>query len=142
MGSVEIPMSNITEAVLTLDNRVLSEAIEQLRSPGQFADTLNSSSAASRLIEALLKLYLQQFQRRVERFQDANFKVDTNGFRKVLPVDVRHGLVTIVHTENLLLDLPPLFVRLNGVRFILKLTYHLSELSLSGFANLPYQSLS
>src|SRR5437016_10601848 len=70
-GSVEIPMSNITEAALTLDNRVLTEAIEQLKSPQQFTDMLNSSSAASQLIETLSKLYLAQFEQRVERFQDA-----------------------------------------------------------------------
>jgi len=71
-GSVEVPMSNITEAALTLDNRALSEAIEPLKVPGQFTDLLNSSSAASRLIETLSKLYLQQFQQRVEHFQDTN----------------------------------------------------------------------
>src|SRR5258706_16330468 len=71
-GSVEIPMSNITEAALKLDNRVLTEAIEQLKSPQQFTDMLKISSAASQLIETLSKLYLQQFQQRVERFQDAN----------------------------------------------------------------------
>ena len=77
-GSVEIPMSNITEAVLTLDNRVLSEAIEQLKVPGQFTDMLNSSSAASQLIETLSKLYLQQFQQRVELFQDTNDPLKLN----------------------------------------------------------------
>ena len=61
-GCVEIPMSNIAEAALNLDNRALTEAIEQLKSPEQFTDMLNSSSAASQLIEALCRLYLQQFQ--------------------------------------------------------------------------------
>ena len=80
-GSVEIPMSNIAEAALNLDNRALTEAIEQLKSPEQFTDMLNSSSAASQLIEALSKLYLQQFQRRVERFQDSNDPAEVERLR-------------------------------------------------------------
>jgi predicted regulator of amino acid metabolism with ACT domain len=81
-GCVEIPMSNIAEAALTLDNRALTEAIEQLRSPEQFTDMLNSLSAASQLIEALSKLYLQQFQRRVERFQDSNDPAEVERLRQ------------------------------------------------------------
>jgi hypothetical protein len=81
-GSVEIPMNNITEAARTLDNRILSEAIEQLKSPGQFTDILNSSSAASQLIETLSKLCLQRFQRRVERFQHANDPVEAERLRR------------------------------------------------------------
>src|SRR2546422_6998723 len=54
-GSLEIPMSNITEAALTLENWVLTEAVEQLKSAEQFTDMLNSSCAAGKLIEALSK---------------------------------------------------------------------------------------
>ena len=43
---------------------------------------LNSSSAASQLIEALSKLYLQQFQRRVERFQDSNDPAEVERLRR------------------------------------------------------------
>ena len=87
-GSVEIPMSNITEAALTLDNRALSEAIEQLKSPEQFTDMLNSSSAASQLIEALCRLYLQQFQGRVERFQDSNDPAEVERLRREISRDL------------------------------------------------------
>jgi len=87
-GSVEIPMSNITEAALKLDNRVLTEAIEQLKSPQQFTDMLNSSSAASQLIETLSKLYLQQFQQRVERFQDANDPAEIERLRREISQDL------------------------------------------------------
>jgi len=80
-GCVEIPMSNIAEAALNLDNRALTEAIEQLKSPEQFTDMLNSSSAASQLIEALCRLYLQQFQGRVERFQDSNDPAEVERLR-------------------------------------------------------------
>ncbi len=80
-GCVEIPMSNIAEAALNLDNRALTEAIEQLKSAEQFTDMLNSSSAASQLIEALCRLYLQQFQQRVERFQDSNDPAEVERLR-------------------------------------------------------------
>ena len=42
--SVEIPMSNILEAVNALDNRMLSEALEQLKTPENVTDFLTSSS--------------------------------------------------------------------------------------------------
>jgi hypothetical protein len=81
-GSLEIPMANITEAARVLDNRVLREAVEQLKSPGQFTDMLTRSSAAGQLIEALSKLYLQQFQRRVERYQDASDPTEAERLRR------------------------------------------------------------
>jgi hypothetical protein len=80
-GSVEIPMSNIIEAVSTLDNRVLAEAVEQLKSPEQFTDMLNKSSAADQLIEALSRLNLQQFQRRVERYQESSDPAEVERLR-------------------------------------------------------------
>ena len=80
-GCVEIPLSNIAEAALNLDNRALTEAIEQLKSPEQFTDMLNSSAAASQLIEALSRLYLQQFQQRMERFQDSNDPAEVERLR-------------------------------------------------------------
>jgi len=71
-GSVEVPMGNITQAAKRLGNRALTEAVEQLRSPGQFTDMLSMSSAAGQLIEALHDLYLEQFQQRVQRYQDSD----------------------------------------------------------------------
>ena|SRR5438034_8099317 len=38
-------VGNIIEAASTLDSRVLAEAVEQLKSPEQFTDMLNKSSA-------------------------------------------------------------------------------------------------
>jgi hypothetical protein len=70
-GSLEIPMSNITDAVRKLDDQVLAEAVTQLKTPEHFTDLLNTSSAAKQLIEALSKTHLQQFQHKVERYQDS-----------------------------------------------------------------------
>ncbi len=80
-GSVEIPMGNITEAVQMLGNRALAEAVEQLKSPDQFAGMLSSSSAASQLIEQLSKLHLRQFQRTVERYQDSSDPAEVEQLR-------------------------------------------------------------
>ena len=81
-GSLAVPMANIAEAARTLDNRVLREAVEQLKSPEQFTDMLTRSSAAGQLIEALSTLYLQQFERRVERYQDASDPVEAERLRR------------------------------------------------------------
>ena len=80
-GSVEIPMGNIIEAASTLDSRVLGEAVEQLKSPEQFTDMLNKSSAADQLIEALSRLNLQQFQRSVERYQESSDPAEVERLR-------------------------------------------------------------
>jgi hypothetical protein len=85
-GSLEIPMGNITEAAKALDNRVLREAVEQLKSPEQFPEQftamLTRSCAAGQLIEALSKLYLQQFQRRVERYQEESDPAEAERLRR------------------------------------------------------------
>src|SRR5580700_202814 len=70
-GSVEIPMANIIEAVQGLDVRALTQAVQELKSPEAFTSMLGSSSAAQ-LIDALAKLYLKQFQHRVDRYQESN----------------------------------------------------------------------
>lgn len=70
-GSVEIPMNQITEAVSSLGNKSLTEALEQLKTPVQFTDMLSRSSAAAQLIEALCRLHLEHFERRVLRFQES-----------------------------------------------------------------------
>jgi hypothetical protein len=71
-GSVEVPMANITQAAKRLGNLSLSAAVEQLRSPDQFTGMLSMSSAAGQLIEALHGLYLEQFQERVQRYQNSH----------------------------------------------------------------------
>lgn len=81
-GSLAVPMANIAEAARTLDNRVLREAVEQLKSPEQFTDMLTRSSAAGQLIEVLYKLYLRQFERRVERYQDASDPTEAERLRR------------------------------------------------------------
>lgn len=68
-GSIEIPISNLAEAVKTLDNQALTEAVAQLKSPESFAEVLTGSSAAGRLIDALANLERKQFDERVERYQ-------------------------------------------------------------------------
>ena len=80
-GSIEIPMGSITEVVQTLGNRALAEAVEELKSPDQFAGMLSSSSAAGQLIEELAKLHLRQFQRRVERYQDSSDPAEVEQLR-------------------------------------------------------------
>ena len=80
-GSIEIPMGNITEAVQILGNQPLAEAVEELKSPDQFAGMLSSSSAAGQLIEELAKLHLRQFQRRVERYQDSSDPAEVEQLR-------------------------------------------------------------
>jgi hypothetical protein len=80
-GSVEIPMANIIEAVQGLDVRALTEAVQELKSPEAFTSMLGSSSAAQ-LIDALAKLYLQQFQRRVDRYQESNDPAEAKRLRQ------------------------------------------------------------
>jgi DNA-binding MurR/RpiR family transcriptional regulator len=80
-GSVEIPMSNVTEAAKTLDNRQLAEAVAQLKSAEEFATVLGMSSAVGQLIEALSGLYLRQFEDRVERFQASTDPNETEHLR-------------------------------------------------------------
>jgi len=80
--SLAVPMANIAEAARTLDNRVLRDAVEQLKSPEQFTDMLTRSSAAGQLIEALYKLYLRQFERRVERYQDNSDPTEAERLRR------------------------------------------------------------
>lgn len=76
-------MSNITDAVRRLDDQVLAEAVSQLKKPEHFTDLLNTLSAAKQLIEALSKAHLQEFQRKVERYQDstgpANVELNDSG---------------------------------------------------------------
>jgi hypothetical protein len=70
--AVEIPIGNIAEAVKTIGNGALADAVRQLRPPEDFAAVLDGSSAAGRLIETLADIYHRQFRRMVERFQDSN----------------------------------------------------------------------
>jgi hypothetical protein len=80
-GSLEIPMSNITDAVGRLDDQVLAEAVTQLKTPEHFTDLLDTSSAAKQLIEALSRSHLQQFQSKVERFQDSTDPAEVERLR-------------------------------------------------------------
>src|SRR3982750_597080 len=52
-GSIEIPMSNIMEAVQALDNRTFTEAVTQLKIPEHLTNLLSHSSAAKQFIETL-----------------------------------------------------------------------------------------
>ncbi len=81
-GSITVPMSNITEAVQTLDNRVLTEAVQQLKTQESLTGILNHSSAAKQLIEALARVRLQQFERKVEQFQESDDSAETERLRR------------------------------------------------------------
>ena len=87
-GSVEVPMGNITEAAKRLGNQALTAAVEQLRSRGQFTDMLSASSAAGQLIEALHDLYLEQFQERVQPYQDSHDGVEAELLRHEISRDL------------------------------------------------------
>jgi hypothetical protein len=81
-GSLEIPMANIMEAVQKLDDQLLTNAVQELKTPENLTDLLNSSSAAKQLIEALSELRLQQFQRKVEEFQNLNNPAEVERLRR------------------------------------------------------------
>ena len=81
-GSLEVPMINITEAARRLDDTMLAEAVQQLKTPDQFRDLLGSSSAALQLIDALADLYREQFEAKVLRYQDSNNPTETDRLRQ------------------------------------------------------------
>ena len=80
-GSVEIPIGNIAEAVKTIGNRALADAVAQLRSAGQFAAVLGDSSAAGRLIETLAGIHQRQFEQKVDRFQESSDSAEVENLR-------------------------------------------------------------
>jgi hypothetical protein len=81
-GSLEVPMSNIAEAVRRLDDRLLTEAVQQLKRPEQFSEVLQTSSAAVLLIETLATLYLKQFEGNVLRYQDSKDPAEAERLRQ------------------------------------------------------------
>ena len=81
-GSLEVPMNNITEAARKLDDESLTEAVQQLQIPEQFSDLLSDSSAAVQFIEALVALYIKQFESKVLRYQDSNNPAETERLRQ------------------------------------------------------------
>jgi hypothetical protein len=81
-GSLEVPMSNITEAVRRLDDKLLTEAVQQLKKPEQFSEVLQKSSAAVLLIETLATLYLKQFEGSVLRYQDSTDPAEAERLRQ------------------------------------------------------------
>jgi len=80
-GSVEVPIGNIAEAVETIGNGALADAVAQLRSPEQFAAVLGGSSAAGRLIETLRDIRYRQFEEKVERFQESSDPVEVENLQ-------------------------------------------------------------
>jgi hypothetical protein len=52
-----------------------------LKTPDHFTGLLNTSSAAKQLIEALSKTHLQQFQRKVEQYQDSTDPTEVEKLR-------------------------------------------------------------
>jgi hypothetical protein len=87
-GSVEVPMANITEAAKRLGNKALTAAVEQLRSSGQFTDMLSTSSAAAQLVEVLHDIYVDQFQQRIQRYQDSPDGVEAERLRREISRDL------------------------------------------------------
>ena len=75
-GSLEVPVANIVEAARSVGHAVLTEAVRQLKSPEEFTGMLSRTlqpqfCAAVRLIEELGKLHREQFEKKVQRYQDA-----------------------------------------------------------------------
>ncbi len=80
-GSVEVPIGNIAEAVKTIGNGALADAVAQLRSPEQFAAVVGGSSAAGRLIETLTEINHRHFREKVERFQESTDPAEVESLR-------------------------------------------------------------
>jgi hypothetical protein len=71
--ALELSTSEIAVAVRLVGDAVLAEALQQLRSPDEFAGVLDRSGcAALRLIEELGRLHQEQFEQKVRRYQDTN----------------------------------------------------------------------
>jgi hypothetical protein len=70
-GSIELSTANIAAAARIVGDSVLTGALQQLKSPDEISGVLRGSShAAERLIEELHRLYRDQFERKVQRYQD------------------------------------------------------------------------
>jgi hypothetical protein len=70
-GSLELSASNLAAAARAIGNAALGEALQQLKSPDEFGGVLERSGcAAIRLIDELGNLHLEQFERKVRRYQD------------------------------------------------------------------------
>ena len=86
-GSVEVPVANVAQAARLLGDSVLTHAVEQLKleqqkSPEEFSDLLQQSQDAARLMEILAQLHLEQFERRVERFQNSADSAEVDRLRQ------------------------------------------------------------
>jgi hypothetical protein len=70
-GSIELSTANIAAAARIVGDSELTSALEQLKSPDEIPGVLaGSGHAAERLIEELHRLYREQFERKVRRYQD------------------------------------------------------------------------
>lgn len=87
-GSIEIPMANVIEALQSLDNASLSEAVQQLKSPENVIGFLDRSSAAEKLIKSLAKLRLRQFERKVEQFQECTDEAEAQRLRSEISAEL------------------------------------------------------
>ena len=70
-GSLEVPVANIVDAARSVGHSVLTEAVRQLKSPEEFTGMLSRSCAAVQFIEELGKLHREQFEKKIQRYQDA-----------------------------------------------------------------------
>ena len=61
---------------------------------------------------------------------------------KVLPIDVGHGLVGVVHAEDHLFNLLPLAVGIGFIRFGLEFPNQFTELTCSGFPDSLHERLT
>ena len=77
-GSLEVPIANLVEAAKRLGGATLSAAIRQLQTPRQPDD---SSSAAVQFSEVLLKLYLDEFEEKCRRYQEASDPAEVRRLR-------------------------------------------------------------
>jgi hypothetical protein len=72
-GALELSTSEIAVAVRLVGDTVLTDALQQLRSPNELAGVLDRSGcAALRLIEELGRLHQEHFEQKVQRYQDTD----------------------------------------------------------------------
>jgi len=69
-GSLEVPVSVVSEAAIQLGIDTLTEAVEQLKE-AQFTKALESSSAVA-LIESVAGLYSRDFRDLMTRYQETS----------------------------------------------------------------------
>jgi hypothetical protein len=70
-GPLELSAADLAEAVKSVGNSPLTEAVRRLKSPDEFSAMLGRCSAAMRLIEEAGRVHLSRFEGKVRLHQDS-----------------------------------------------------------------------